>query len=240
MRRVLSTDGTALCERSRRPVCVYRNVVYDFARSGGNSIMSFTHWLIMISTLWSSLQHHTCCDMTGMTQTRYDVWWRPKTILRSSAESTHEDRWNILIRIFAKWRGNYDGNNYRSICSRQDRPRQCVVISFYVNDCDLDAVKALRALVWKIFRTHFNVKDPVHMQKLLDVVNTRELRRVGNHVSSVREYDKNIARRTGLEMGPIRVYTTVLSQTNLLIPSIYLINHHSSDASTFPVLLHRK
>ena len=40
----------------------------------------------------------------------------------------------------------------------------------YVGDCDLDAAKPLRTLVWKVVRTQFAAKDPVHMQKILGVV----------------------------------------------------------------------
>ena len=39
-----------------------------------------------------------------------------------------------------------------------------------VDDCDLDTAKPLFALVWKVVRTKFAAKDPVHMQKFLGVV----------------------------------------------------------------------
>ena len=39
-----------------------------------------------------------------------------------------------------------------------------------LDDCDLDAAKPLRALIWKVVRTQFAAKVPVQMQKFLGVV----------------------------------------------------------------------
>ena len=39
-----------------------------------------------------------------------------------------------------------------------------------MDDCDLDAAKPLRTLVWKAVRTQFAAKDSVQMQKFLGVV----------------------------------------------------------------------
>ena len=35
----------------------------------------------------------------------------------------------------------------------------------HVDDCDPDAAKPLRTLVWKVVRTQFTSKDPVQMQE---------------------------------------------------------------------------
>ena len=40
----------------------------------------------------------------------------------------------------------------------------------YADDCDLDAAKPLRSLIWKVVRTKFAAKDPVQMQKFVCVV----------------------------------------------------------------------
>ena len=81
----------------------------------------------------------------------------------------------------------------------------------YVDDCDLDAVKPLRALVWKVVRTKIAAKDPVHMQKFLGFV-----REAWNGTSSCRglrltqsDYTAEILEdAVKLGFGPIRICTT--------------------------------
>ena len=55
----------------------------------------------------------------------------------------------------------------KSVSGKRSR---CAIMTTYVDDCDLDAAKPLRTLVWKVVRTPFAAKDPVQMQKLLGVV----------------------------------------------------------------------
>ena len=55
----------------------------------------------------------------------------------------------------------------KSISGKSSR---CAVMTTYVDDCDLDAAKPLRSLVWKVVRTQFAAKDPVQMQTFLGVV----------------------------------------------------------------------
>ena len=81
----------------------------------------------------------------------------------------------------------------------------------YVDDCDLDAAKPLRSLVWKVVRTQFAAKDPVQMQKFLGVV-----RETWNGTSSCRglrltqsDYTAKVLEdAVKLGFGPIRVCTT--------------------------------
>ena len=80
-----------------------------------------------------------------------------------------------------------------------------------MDDCDLDAAKPLRSLVWKVVRTQLAAKDPVHMQKFLGVV-----REAWNGTSSCRglrltqsDYvAKVLEDAVKLGFGPIRVCTT--------------------------------
>ena len=41
------------------------------------------------------------------------------------------------------------------------RSSQWSIMTTFVDDCDLDAAKALRTLVWKVVRTQFNANDPL-------------------------------------------------------------------------------
>ena len=56
-----------------------------------------------------------------------------------------------------------------SIGEKQQRDDQRCETT-YVDDCDMDAAKPLRALVWKVVRTQFAANDPLQMQKILGVV----------------------------------------------------------------------
>ena len=78
-------------------------------------------------------------------------------------------------------------------------------------NCDLDAAKPLRTLVWKAVRTQFAAKDPVRMQKFLGFV-----REACDSTSSCRglpltqgDYTAKILEdAVKLGFGPIRVCTT--------------------------------
>ena len=48
----------------------------------------------------------------------------------------------------------------------------------YVDDCDVDAARALRTLVWNVVRTQINAKEPVHTQEFLRGVD--DLRTTGS------------------------------------------------------------
>ena len=50
----------------------------------------------------------------------------------------------------------------KSVLGKSSR---CAIMTTCVDDSDLDAAKPLRALVWKVVRTHFAAKDPVQVQK---------------------------------------------------------------------------
>ena len=81
----------------------------------------------------------------------------------------------------------------------------------YVDDCDLDAAKPLRTLIWKVVRTQLASKDPVQMQKFLGVV-----REAWTGTSSSRglrltqsDYTAKISEdAVKIGFGPIRVCTT--------------------------------
>ena len=81
----------------------------------------------------------------------------------------------------------------------------------YVDDCDLDAAKPLRSLVWKVVRIQFAAKHPVQMQTFLGVV-----RETWNGTSSRRglrltqsDYTAKVLEDTvKLGYGTIRVCTT--------------------------------
>ena len=45
----------------------------------------------------------------------------------------------------------------KSVSGKSSR---CSIMNTYVDDCDLDAAKPLRTLVWKVVRTQFAAKDP--------------------------------------------------------------------------------
>ena len=47
---------------------------------------------------------------------------------------------------------------------------KCAVITTYVDDCDLDAAKPLRSLMWKVIRVFFESSDPAETQKFLGIV----------------------------------------------------------------------
>ena len=83
-------------------------------------------------------------------------------------------------------------------------------MSTYVDDCDLDAAKPIRTLVWKVVRTQFAAKDPVQMQKFVGVVreawdstsSCRGLRLTqGDHTAKISEG------AVKLGFGPFRVCT---------------------------------
>ena len=42
---------------------------------------------------------------------------------------------------------------------------RCAIVTTYVDDCDLDAAKPLRTLIWKFVRTQFAAKNPVQMHR---------------------------------------------------------------------------
>ena len=51
----------------------------------------------------------------------------------------------------------------KSVSGKRSR---CATMTTYVDDCDLDAAKPLRALVWKVVRTQFSAKDPVQNEEV--------------------------------------------------------------------------
>ena len=54
--------------------------------------------------------------------------------------------------------------------SVSNKSSRCARMTTYLNDCDLDAAKPLRASVGKIARTQLATKDPVQMPEILVVV----------------------------------------------------------------------
>ena len=81
----------------------------------------------------------------------------------------------------------------------------------YVDDCDLDAAKPLRALIWKVVRTQPAAKDKVHVQKFLGVVReawagTSWCR--GQRLTHSDHTAKILEGAVKLGFGPIRVCTT--------------------------------
>ena len=81
----------------------------------------------------------------------------------------------------------------------------------YVDDCDLDAAKPLRTLVWKVVRTHFTPKDPVLMKKFIGVVRgawTGDSSSRGLCLTQSDYTAKILEDAVKLGFGPIRVCTT--------------------------------
>ena len=64
-----------------------------------------------------------------------------------SAEPWRDEWWRTAESVHAK-----------SVSGKSSR---CAVVATYVDDCDLDAAKPLRTLVWKVVRTQLTTKDPV-------------------------------------------------------------------------------
>ena len=73
-----------------------------------------------------------------------------------SAERRREEWWKTVESVALAHAKLVSGKTSR-----------CAIMTTYVDDCDLDAAKPLRALVWNVVRTQFAAKDPVQMQKFL-------------------------------------------------------------------------
>ena len=88
---------------------------------------------------------------------------------------------------------------------------RCAIMTTYVDDCDLDAAKPLRTLVWKVVRTLFAARDPVQMQKFLGAEceawdSTSSCR--GLRLNQSNYTAKILEDAVKLGFGPIRVCTT--------------------------------
>ena len=54
--------------------------------------------------------------------------------------------------------------------SVSEKSSRRAILTTYLDDCDLDAAKPLRTLVWKFVRAQFAANDPVQVQKFFGVV----------------------------------------------------------------------
>ena len=175
----MSPEERALFDKLRRPVCECRGAVYGFARSGRDFIMSFAGWLII--DRWLTVPEAPALH----------VLWHDgddagaiKRAVKAREYVVSEERVgrNVLVRVAetfsaVPWREEWWKTaesvidalaHAKSISGKSSR---CAIgMITYVDDCDLDAAKPLRTLVWKVVRTQFAAKDPVQMQKFLGVV----------------------------------------------------------------------
>ena len=131
--------------------------------------------------------------------------------------------------------------------SASGKSSRCAIMTTNVDDCDLDAEKPLRTLVWNVVRTQFAAKDSVQMQKFLGVV--REAWTVPPRVvvsDSLRVITKRRSWKTLWNSVLVRfVFAPLLdSPSHRLIPSYCLsslevcCSCHAARASTFPLSLH--
>ena len=219
LKHVMPSEEIALFDKLRRPVCECRGAVYGFARSGRDFIMSFAGWLIMnrwltvpeapaLHVLWHSgddagaIKRAIKARENVVSEERVgrDVLVRAAETF--SAEPWREEWWKTAESLTDALA------HEKSVSGKSSR---CAIMTTYVDDCDLDAAKPLRALVWKVVRTQSAAKHPVNLQKFRGVVREawdstllcRGLRLTqGDYTAKIWED------AVKLGFGPIRVCTT--------------------------------
>ena len=224
LRRVMPPEEKALFDKLRRPVCQCKGAVCGFAGSGRDFIMSFAGWLIMnrwltvpeapaLHVLWldgddaGAIKRAIKAGEYVVAEERAG-----RNVLVSAAETFSAEPWR------AEWWRTAESvtdalTHAKSISGKSSR---CAIMTTYVDDCDLDAAKPLRSLVWKVVLTQVAAKDPVQMQKFLGVVreawngtsSCRGLRLTQSHYTA-----KVLEDAVKLGLGPIRVCTTGQSGT---------------------------
>ena len=145
-------------DKLRRPVCQCQGAVYGFARSGRDFIMSFASWLIM--NRWLTVPEAPALH----------VLWHDgddagaiKRAIKAREIVMAEERAgrNVLVRA---------AETFSAKSWRAEWWKTAALMTTCVDDCDLDAAKALRSLVWNVVRTQFAAKKPVQLQKEIGVV----------------------------------------------------------------------
>ena len=262
LKQVMLPEERVLFDKLRRPVCECRGVVYGFARPGRDFIMSFAGWLVMnrwltvpearaMHVLWhdgddaGAIKRAVKAREYGVSQERVGRHVLVRAAQTFSAEPWREEWWKTAESVTDALA------HAKSVSGKSSR---CAITTTHVDDCDLDAAKPLRTLVWKVVRTQLAAKDPVQMQKFLGVVreawdstsSCRGLRHIQSDYTAMILEDA-----VKLGFGPIRICTTAGSHH--LIPS-YCLNSrvilecvsslevccscHAARASTFPLSLH--
>ena len=155
LRRVMPPEEKALFDKLRRPVCQCKGAEYGFARSGRDFIMSFAGWLIM--NRWPTVPeapalHVLWHDGDDAGTIKRAIKAREYVVAEEKAGR------NVLVRAETlsaePWRNEWWKTtesvtdalaHVKSISSKSSR---CAIMTTYVDDCDLDAAKPLRSLVW--------------------------------------------------------------------------------------------
>ena len=78
-----------------------------------------------------------------------------------SAEPWREEWWKTAQSVTAALA------HAKSVSGRSSR---CAIMTTFGDDCDFDAAKPLRTLVWKVVRAQSAAKDQTQMQKFLGIV----------------------------------------------------------------------
>ena len=168
-------ENRAMFDKLRRSACECRGAVYGFARSGRDFVTSFAGWLIKnkwltvpedpgLHVLW-----HDGDDAGAIKRAikaRENVVSEERAgrnVLVSAAETCSAEPWR------EEWWKTAESvtdalAHAKSVSGKSSR---CANMTTYVDDCDLDAAKPLRALIWRVVRTQFAAKDAVQMQECL-------------------------------------------------------------------------
>ena len=211
LKHVMHPEERALFDKLRRPLCECRGAVYGFATSGRDFIR--VRWLVDHEPMphgprssgtagWcdparSESQRIRCVrgaswtkragegggDILGRTLARRVVWKTAESVTDALAHA-------------------------KSVSGKSSR---CAIMTTYVDDCDVDAAKPLRTLVWKVVRTQFAARGPVQLEKFPGVVreawdSTSSCR--GLRLSQGDDTAKMLEDAVKLGFGQIRVCTT--------------------------------
>ena len=177
LQHVMPLEERALFDKLRRPVCECRGAVYGFARSGRDFIMSFAGWLIMnrrptvpeapaLHVLWhdgddaGAIRRAVNAREYVVSEALVGRNVLVRTAETFSAEPWREEWWNTAESKTGAVA------HAKSVSSKSSR---CAIMTAYVDDCDLDAAKPLRTLVWKVVRTQFAAKDQYKCRNFLVV-----------------------------------------------------------------------
>lgn len=163
LRRALPAAERALFDALRQPVCECSGAIYGFARAGRDFIMSFAGWLIInwwltepeapaLHVLWHDGDDAGALRRAIKTKEYIDAEVRAgRNAVVKAAENFSAEPWLCDDGRMPEPVADQLAHA-RSVAGRASR---CAVMATYVDDCDLDAAKPLRSLVWRIVRVMF-------------------------------------------------------------------------------------